>query len=550
MTDPERTKEELLEEASSLRRRVAELERLVAGTAQIEDSLTRFSIDHVADAGFWMGADSRFIYVNQAASRTLRYSIDELLTMGVTDIDPLFPADHFPEHWEELRSKGTLTFESQHRRKDGSLFPVEITANYVEIDGKGYNCAFARDITERKQAEANRSALEARMRMVQKHESLGVMAGGIAHKFNNVLQTILGSAEFLAASLPEDSETLNDVELIKSSARRAAELTKQMLEYTGTGVRDSAPLGICSLIRGMGTLIGTALPADVRISYKLSEGDCPIVGDALQLEQALMALLLNAAEASPDDGIEIVVRTGIHKADEAFLATLPLGGGLDPGFYAFVDVADNGCGMDEATRLRIFDPFFSTKFIGRGLGLASVLGIVRGHGGAISVTSTPGQGSTFRILLPLAKPGQAPQRVAETPDQAPPPARERPKTGGATILVADDEAPVLLVMGRMLEAAGFTVVTASDGKEAVDTVKRAGKTLDLVLLDLSMPVMGGMLARREISVLEPDLRVAFSSGYSEEDFRMRHPEEADTGFIHKPFTRNELLQKVMAELRR
>ena len=365
--------------------------------------ITQFSVDRAPDAIYWMERDARLVYVNDAACRSLGYTREELLTMTVHDIDLDFPAENWPAHWTELQEKRCVKFESRHRRKDGSVFPVEITANFLEYDGRQYNCASVHDITERKRAETERREWEARSRQTEKLRSLHVMAGAIAHNYNNLLMAVLGNLELARSDLDRGSVAAKLIQEALQAARRAAELSTQLLVYAGQGRDKLSKVDLAKLAGEVAESLRATGSEAGRLRTELSPGTPAIQGDPSQLRQVVRHLVANAAEAMQGPTGEITLAAGAMECDADYLRGTYLKQDLPPGPYAWIEVADNGPGMGPATLEKIFDPFFTTKFTGRGLGLSTVFGIVRGHHGAIDVSSQPGRGSVFRALFPAVE---------------------------------------------------------------------------------------------------------------------------------------------------
>jgi signal transduction histidine kinase len=314
--------------------------------------------------------------------------------------------------------------------------------------------ALESEMAERQRVEAERRAMETRVLEVQKLESLGILAGGIAHDFNNLLVGIMGNAGLALLDLPPESPARESLEQIETAARRAADLAREMLAYSGKGRFIVEPLDLSELLREMTHLLRVSIGRSVVIKYALASGPLVVEGDATQLRQVVMNLVVNASDAIGDASGVITVGTGRRKADRSYLASTYLDEGLHGGEYAFIEVSDTGAGMDEETQARIFDPFFTTKFAGRGLGLAAVLGIVRGHHGALKVYSEPGHGSTFKLLLPLASSSVH----VPTPDDG-----GRGWRSTARILVVDDEPSVRAIAERILQRFGMRVTIAEDG---------------------------------------------------------------------------------------
>ncbi|MCC6223476.1 MAG: PAS domain S-box protein [Thermoleophilia bacterium] len=398
----------------------------------------------------------------------------------------------------------------------------------------------ATDITERKRANEERRELERQVWHAQKLESLGVLAGGVAHDFNNLLVGVLGNAGLALAELPAEAPLREQLVQIETAALRAAELTNQMLAYAGKGRFSVDTVDLSRLVGEMAHLLAAAISKKAQLRYDLAS-DLPAVrGDPTQLRQIVMNLITNASDALGEESGVIAVRTGETTPDGALPGSARVEEPLPAGSYVYVEVADTGCGMDERTRQRIFDPFFTTKFTGRGLGLAGVLGIVRSHGGTIGVASAPGAGTTFRILLPASA------------EPAAPPAPSQAATVAAlsgTVLVADDEEAVRGIARTALERSGFTVLTAADGRECVELFRERPEAIDAVVLDLTMPVLGGQDALAELRAIRPGVPVVLSSGYTEDDVTARVGSDAGpTGFVQKPYRPSELVAAIRVAL--
>ena len=398
------------------------------------------------------------------------------------------------------------------------------------------------DITERRRIEVERNTLEAQMQHAQKLESLGVLAGGIAHDFNNLLMGVLGNADLALGELHKPAEAARRLEDLKRAALRAADLTRQMLAYSGRGKFLIEPLDVNALIEEMVRLLQVSISKRVTLHCELAPGLPPVKGDAAQVRQVIMNLITNASDAIGDKSGVITLSTGVRRLDQAYFARTYLQDGLPEGHYVFIDVADTGVGMDQSTIARIFDPFFTTKFTGRGLGLAAVLGIIRGHHGAIEIQSEPGKGAMFRVFFPCSDESSGASGPA--PGDASPGAEW---VGRGSILIVDDEDMVREVAQMMIESFGFTVLTASDGAEGVKIVQ-AGEPLDAVLLDLTMPRLSGEETFREIHQLRPHLPVILVSGYNEQEVTDQFMGRGIAGFIQKPFQLAELRDKLRAVL--
>ncbi len=392
------------------------------------------------------------------------------------------------------------------------------------------------DNTERVRAEERQRKLEEQIQYMQKLESLGVLASGVAHDFNNLLLGIMANAGMALMTLPPESPARCRIEQIETVARRAAELTNQMLTYSGKGKFDMEAVDLSQLAGEMAEFLKAVISKKAVLDYDLADRLPPVKGDATQLRQVIMNLILNASEALDGKNGVISVRTGIMNADSAYLSETIMDGEMPEGFYVYAEVSDTGCGMDMETKKKIFDPFFTTKLTGRGLGLATALGIVRGHNGILKVSSEPGQGTTFRVMFPSAE-----KPKSKTPGK---PERLSDWTGSGTILVVDDEEAIQDIVRQILERFGFTVLTASDGVEGLEVFSKHADEITAVLLDVTMPRMSGEEAFREIRKVKPDACVILSSGYTEQVASSRFGGEGISGFIKKPYGPFELIEKI------
>ncbi len=393
------------------------------------------------------------------------------------------------------------------------------------------------DISERKRAEERRLQLERQMQQTQKLESLGVLAGGIAHDFNNLLTIILGNTSLALDELPSLSPASETLLTIEKTSLRAAELCRQILAYSGKGrfVIDDIRLG--DLVGDMFSLLQSSISKKITLNLNLKEPLPPLRGDPSQIRQVIINLVTNASEAIGDRSGVITVSTGLMQCSREYLCEAYLYENLAEGLYVWLEISDTGSGMDPDTQRRIFEPFFTTKFTGRGLGLSAVLGIVRGHKGALKVYSKPGKGTTFKVLFPAVLEGKPPA------DQG-----GAPKAGGwdwkgaGAILLVDDEESVRTLGTRMLERIGLRVLTAADGQEALDIYRNQRHEIALVLLDLTMPHMDGEETLHELRRIDAKVRVVISSGYTESEIAPQFADKPLFGFLQKPYTLSALTQ--------
>jgi PAS domain S-box-containing protein len=482
------------------------------------------------------GETGRLLDVNPATLSVYGWPRHEILKLYWDDlIAP--PSDCALTH---RTPTGTGVTHTYHRRADGTVFPVEAKENSFLLDGRVIVVSTIRDVTERLLAEREQLQLEARMQQAQKLESLGVLAGGIAHDFNNLLSGILGSIDLAATELVPDSSLSQSLALARQCAERASVLCDQLLAYSGRGRFVIEPVSLTTLVEELRPLLEVSLVNKPRLTFEL-EPSLPLIDvDAAQIRQVVLNLVMNAAESTASGSGHVIVRSSVTDVSREELSNCLLGDELPAGRYVALEVIDNGSGMDESTLSRIFEPFYTTKFAGRGLGLPALLGIVRGHRGAIHVVSNQGHGSVFRVLLPInrRRPSAAP-RSSETW-----------WIGRGCVLFADDEPPVRTVGRRFLERLGFQVVLAQNGRIAVDEFARRADEISLVILDLTMPEMTGDQALVEIRRIRPQVPIVLTSGFGEEEVLERLSNVTIDGFLKKPFRIEDFSNLVRSVLER
>jgi signal transduction histidine kinase/CheY-like chemotaxis protein len=451
--------------------------------------------------------------------------------------DRIHPDDRLQAGGELEKSvTGLCDYESEYRviRADGTVRWIFAGGQPClgEEDRPLRVVGIARDITQRRLAE---QADHHR----QKLESLGILAGGIAHDFNNLLTGILGNASLLLDTAFEGSFEHDRLRDLVNAGERAAQLTQQMLAYSGRGHFITRPLSIGDEAREIAALLRASIPRHVRVQFETDRGAPQVDGDKSQIQQLLMNLVINAAEAIGSESGTVRISTRHQRFDRTTVGFYPAEK-LPPGDYLVLEIQDDGHGMTEATKAQIFDPFFTTKFTGRGLGLAAVLGIVRGHRGGISVESAPGIGTTFRICLPASGTAAAASTGKEhAPDAL---------SGQGTILVVDDEAMVRNVAKNSLERYGYRVLLAEDGREAVEIFTGDPRAVSLVLLDMAMPGMDGAETLKRLRAVRAEVSVIASSGYSEMEAAEKFGEGL-AGFLQKPYAAKQLAAKVLSVLR-
>ncbi|MBI4877675.1 MAG: PAS domain S-box protein [Acidobacteria bacterium] len=477
----------------------------------------------------------RFLYVNGAFLRTYGYQENELIGQHVGIVRSERNA---PEALSAIlpgTMEGGWHGELWNRTKSGREFPISLTTSSVRDDAGNAVALIgvARDISERKQAEAERTRLEEQLRQAQKLESVGRLAGGVAHDFNNLLTVINGYGDLLLARLRADDPVRPSLEQIRKAGERAANLTQQLLAFSRKQVVRPRLLDLNAQAQEAGQMLRRLLQEDIELVLRLDPTVGSVMADPGQLHQVLINLAVNAKDAMPTGG-ELLVETSSVELNAGCETELPE---AVPGKYVLLTVTDTGTGMDAETREHIFEPFFTTKETGKGtgLGLATVYGIVRQNGGWIAVRSEPGKGTTFRIYLPRAEAGPA------KPDAAPPPMELH---GSETILVVEDQADVRRLATRVLEAHGYTTLQAGSGAEALQLVRDHAGPIHLLLTDVVMPGMNGRELAGELTPRRPEMKVLLMSGYSESVVARRGVLDPGFTLLAKPFTSDELASAV------
>ena len=544
---------------------------------QESEKLYRHLVEHASDIIYRTDLQGRFRVFNSIATRLLGYAAEELIGRKYLD---LVRPDYRPAvqrfYRQQLARKLSHTYlEFPAIGKDGTEFWFGQNVEIIEENGRvsGFQ-AITRDITlqrrsqdvekdareelerrvrertaelenanellrreviERQREEKTRRHLEAQVQHAQRLESLGVLAGGIAHDFNNLLTAIMGYAGMALPEITEGSSARASVEEVIAAAKSAAQLTQQMLAYSGRGKFTIEPINLGHLIEDCTRLVNTLISKKAVLQVKV-EPDLPsIEGDFGQIRQVFINLLTNASDALGEHPGTIRVTAGACWVKDGELASVLPNSHLEAGRYAFIEIADTGSGMDEATMARIFDPFFTTKFTGRGLGLAAVQGIVRGHNGTLQVRSELGVGTTFRVLFPAGKTGLGGSARAGA-------AAETEWHPEGTVLVVDDEPTVRALASKILGNAGLTVMTAVDGCDAIRQFEAHAGEIRAVLLDLTMPVMDGGEVFQNMIRMEPNVKVILSSGYDVHDMTLKFGEQAPSAFLRKPYSPAELIR--------
>ena len=464
--------------------------------------------------------------------RAMCYAREDLIGLHVTQISQEKP-EAIEQNIIRMIAGEILQHEVTNVQKDGSLRFYELREAAVTLpDGSMSILALSNDITDRKRAEQAKLEMERQLLHAQKMDSLGALAGGIAHDFNNLLAVIMSNIELAISDLPMTSPAQDSLTNALLAGKRAAELTRQMLAYSGRGRFVTTQVDLSKLVNGLSDLLKVSISKSVRLELNLASDLPLILADAAQIQQVLMNLVTNASEAIGDKPGVITVSTSVRECDASYLAETRTGNRPRPGRFAILEVSDTGCGMDESVRAKLFDPFFTTKFVGRGLGMSAVLGIVQGHQGAIMVSSKPRKGTVVSAVLPAivkaAPLGSAGEPLPFTIPRAP----AAPLSG--TVLVAEDEAQVRSLTELLLKRLGLQVLCAEDGERAVELFRQHAGEIKFVLMDLTMPKLNGREAMAEIRKIRPDTKVVLTSGYESDDIIGSYQEHGFDAFIQKP----------------
>ena len=469
----------------------------------------------------------RILAVNEAGITRYGYSEAEFLALTIRDIRPVEEQGRLDQELARRPDEGAVRTGVRHRTKDGRVFEVDLVARPLEFAGRRARLVLARDVTAQRH-------LEDQLRQSQKMEAVGQLAGGIAHDFNNLLTAILGSTQLLLQATPPGDVRREDVEEIRNAGLRAAELTRQLLAFSRRQVLAPKVLELNAVVANMDKMLRRLIGDDVELATALHAEAGAVNADPGQLEQVLLNLVVNARDAMPGGGRVLIETTRLLLRDELVERRHR----LPPGDYVCLAVTDSGLGMDEATQAHLFEPFFTTKEVGKGtgLGLATVYGIVKQSGGYIWVYSEPGRGTTVKVYLPRV-PGAAEQPL---PAPEPPPLRG----GHETVLLVEDAAPVRTLARRSLEACGYRVLDAADGRSAIELSARHAGEIAVLVTDVVMPGMSGRELAERLAPARPAMKVLYTSGYTDDAMVRQGVLNAGVAFLQKPFVPDSLARKV------
>jgi len=499
------------------------------------ESRFRTVVEHLAEGVILTDDKHVMTYVNSKLAQLCGYHVNEMVGQPTYIIGTDDTKDKLDAKIEDRLRGISETYEIQLRRKNGEVFWVEISAGpYPDSEGRIIgSLAIIRDISDRKRAEKERDKLESQLRRSQKLETIGTLAGGVAHDFNNILTPILGYSEMARYYLDDAHPAREGIDQISSAAMRARDLVRQILTFSRQGEEERKPVKIQFIVKEALKLMRSSLPSTIVIQSDLNEQVGDILCDPTQIHQVMMNLCTNAGHAMKSGGGVLEAKLSQFYVDSEFSC---LHVNLSEGHYARLTVSDTGCGMDRATTERIFEPFFTTKNAGEGtgLGLSVVHGIVAAHGGGISVYSEPGQGTTFQIYLPCVQ-TNAPARSESSADIP---------TGTARILFVDDELPNTIIAKQLLSRLGYSVTTHTSSIEACDDIRQHAYEYDLVMTDQTMPNMTGQDLLGEILKIRRDLPVVLVTGFSETVTARNYREIGFSGYLMKPLVFRELAQVV------
>jgi len=511
--------------------RTAELRLEIAGRERVEQTLRQSQqryyalFDSASDALFVHDLAGHFLDVNQVACESLGYSRQELLQMSLADIDAPEDAALIEERIGILREHGQVVFEALHVTKDGSVIPVEVSARLTDYGGSPAVIGTARDMTERKQAQ---EALIQASRM----EVAATLSAGIAHKVNNLMGGVLGYAELLREELSSRPDLLPDLQIISRSAEQASELARQMLAFARGGTAQLQGLDLGDVARTMIETQESSSPAGVQVVFDLAPDLWEVSADPRQIGQAFLNILTNAVEAVADEGKVTIVTRNVEPGEE-------LPDSVEPGAYVSLAVEDTGHGMGPQVLARVFEPFYTTKFQGRGLGLPAAYGIIQNHGGHIAIDSQEGVGTQVTIYLPAVQPEQPSAPVVGDSAEADTP---------LTVLLVEDDATVRRFVRRLLDREGYQVLEAAGGQQAVDLAQGHSGAIDLVLLDIEMPDMDGVATYPLLVAAHPEAKVILCSGYDVGEREQALLDAGANGFLVKPFNLESLRASVQVAM--
>ncbi len=520
------------------------LDREKIRKAEEESRFRSMMLDMASDSIFVHDTGGRMIYVNQAACEARGYAREELLAMTIMELDAPDSAALVKPRIEELQRTGHMVFESAHRRKDGSIMPVEVHARIVEVEGRRLVMSVVHDLTEHKRADAERDLLQAQLLQAQKMDAVGRLAGGVAHDFNNMMTVVTGYGNRLLRDPGLTGFRRAAVEQMVRAGERSAALTRQLLAFGRKQVLQPVRLDLNDVVAEMREMLPSVLGEDVLLEVALEKEPWPILADHTQVSQVIMNLATNARDAMPQGG-RLTLRTANVEHGEQRRRRHPE---VLPGRYVRLEVSDTGTGMTPEVREHLFEPFFTTKepWAGTGLGLSTVYGIVSQSGGHIEVDTEPGKGSSFKVCFPAL----AEEKTGQEPASASPAQAGDAARGSESVLVVEDEPEVCDLVAAELRDLGYEVLACKNVGDALQAAESSPAPIDLLLTDVVMPAVSGRRLADMLTSRGQVRRVLYMSGHTEKYIVSHGVLEAGVDFISKPFTLEDLADKVRSILDR
>ncbi len=501
------------------------------------ESLSEHILRTLPDAVVVVADDGSIRYANARLEQLFGYDEGTLAGRQIEELVPETLGNHSSlreRYFEDPHPRPPGVLELTGRRSTGEEFPVDISLSFIELGGQRLVTAVVREMQERIQVRRELEEVTEQLQVAQRLESIGQLAGGIAHDFNNLLSVILNYAGFAIRALPEGDQSREDVEQIYAAAERAAALTQQLLLFSRRGAAQPEVIDLNTVVTDMERLLRRSIGEQIRLVVSLAGNLHSVFADPHKLEQVLLNLAVNARDAMPGGGTLEIESANVLLDTDAAKAHPRIG----PGDYVALTITDEGVGMAKEVAARAFEPFFSGEERGPGLGLATAHGIVTQAGGSITIRTEPGKGTAVTILLPATQKQVSPGPSVET----------LKARGGETVLVVEDDRAVLELTKRILSHAGYKVIDATSPEAALEACETASEHVDLLLSDMVMPQISGIDLARRIRELQPNVRIAFMTGYSR-DFLERHANLGDAvALVEKPFTTERLLKAVRAAL--
>ncbi len=516
------------------------LQQSQESTRETRDELQSI-LDNMVDTYYRIDARGHVAWASKSVEALVGYDDQEVIGIPLPSL-LAEPTDfRFFAYAMKCSKLPVMHHETRLMHKNGNVVWVSVSAHYT-YNSKGETGGIEgviRNVTEQVISKREKQDMEQKMAHVQRLESLGVLAGGIAHDFNNLLSVIMGNTGLANMKLGETSPVAKETQNIMTASEHAADLCKQMLAYSGQGNFLIEYVDLSKVVMETAQLLDVSISKKVTLNFELSDALPSINADVTQMQQVVMNLVTNASEAIGEESGVINISTDVIDASYAELYSEFLDEALPAGRYVVFQIDDDGCGLDEVTRKKIFDPFFSTKFTGRGLGMSAILGIVRSHNGSIQIKSQPGQGTTIRILLP-ASDGVVKKRLDFQSVQT----KEKQRD---TILVVDDQPAVLAMATAILESMDYSVLAANGGRQGVDIFRDKHDEIAAVLLDMTMPDMNGKEVFAELCKIQRGVKVILASGYSKENIFEQFQDVGEVSFLQKPYS-SEALQNTINQL--